>query len=113
MIVNDGIADFVGLHVERSAGIIGPLRLCSSDFRDSGDGSASRRARCHLQKRSTMDALGAFRRHLSVVLGHTFSLLHFDWIAGFRRASSEQLGFAWPLSKTEGNPAGARPRHIA
>src|SRR5262249_24486282 len=72
MIVADGIADFVGLRVERSTAIIGPPRLCSSDVRASGgNGSPSHRARCHLQKRSTMYALRALRGHLFPVLGHT------------------------------------------
>src|SRR5262249_8762623 len=71
-VVDNGILDFVRLHVERSATMIRPTLLCSSDFRDpAGDGSPSHRGRRHLQKRSAIYDLRAFRTRLSLVLRHT------------------------------------------
>src|SRR6516165_6575481 len=67
-----GVLDFVRLHVERSAGIIGSLRLCSSDFWNSADnGSPSHRTGCHLQKRATIYQLRTFPRHFSLILAHS------------------------------------------
>src|SRR5262245_6274838 len=72
-IVDNGILDLVRLHVERSATMIRLTLACSSDFWDPpGNGSPSYRARCHLQKRSTIYARRAFRMHVSVPLGHTY-----------------------------------------